>query len=39
MVFIGPQLFVCVDRHHCFKSGDIPKNVGGQIHLSSVTVS
>ena len=26
------------DRHHYFKSGNIPKTDGGQIHLSFVTV-
>ena len=25
------------DRHHCFKSGDIPKTEGGQINLNVVT--
>ena len=27
-----------IDRHHCFKSGNIPKTEGGQIHLIFVTV-
>ena len=26
------------DRHHYFKSGNIPKTEGGQIHLTLVTV-
>ena len=25
-------------RHHCFKSGNIPKTEGDQIHLNFVTV-
>ena len=25
------------DRHHCFKSGNIPKTEGGQIYLINVT--
>ena len=26
------------DRHHCFKSGNIPKTEGGQTHLNLETV-
>ena len=27
------------DTHHCFKSGNIPKSEGGQIHQNLMTVS
>ena len=32
------MIWVCKDRHHCFKSDNIPKTEGGPINLIFVTV-
>ena len=31
-------VLVTDSRHHCFKSGNIPKSGGGEVHLNFLTV-
>ena len=30
--------YICIDRQHCFKSGNIPITEIGEMHLNFVTV-